>query len=86
MLNMIFLLVALIHEVTQVVAAGNGISPHAEDIAVTVKMIRVMIIAPMLIVIGIWIAKSSTTVSEVSDSKPQKRSIKRLSIGLQLVL
>lgn len=77
---------ALIHEVTQVVAAGNGVSPHAEEIAVTVKMIHVMILAPMLIVIDIWIAKSATTVSKVSDSKPQKRSIKRLSLGLQLVL
>lgn len=77
---------ALIHEVAQVLAAGNGVSPHAEEIAATVKMIRVMILAPMLIAIGIWIAKSATSVSEVSSLKPQKGSIKRLSIGLQLVL
>ena len=49
-------------------------------------MIHVMYPSAYVIVIGIWIAKSATTVSEVSDSKPQKRSIKRLSLGLQLVL
>ncbi|MFL9629374.1 putative sulfate exporter family transporter, partial [Aeromonas jandaei] len=31
-----------IHEVSQVVAAGSGVSAHAEEVAVTVKMIRVM--------------------------------------------
>ena len=61
---MVFLLVAIIHEVAQVVAAGSSVSPHAEEIAVTVKMIRVTMLAPMLIMIGIWIAKSATAVSE----------------------
>lgn len=46
-----------IHEVAQVVAAGNAISSHAEEVAVTVKMIRVMMLAPMLIVIGIWLTR-----------------------------
>ncbi|MBK2356893.1 YeiH family protein [Francisella hispaniensis] len=66
-----------IHEVAQVVAAGSGVSAHAEEVAVTVKMIRVMMLAPMLIVIGIWIAKSATTVSGV-NSKSEKGSIKKI--------
>ncbi|MDE4955425.1 putative sulfate exporter family transporter, partial [Francisella tularensis] len=46
-----------IHEVAQVVSAGSGVSAHAEELAVTVKMIRVMMLDTMLIVIGIWISK-----------------------------
>ncbi|QEO57337.1 MULTISPECIES: YeiH family protein [Francisella] len=67
-----------IHEVAQVVAAGSAVSAHAEEVAVTVKMIRVMMLAPMLIVIGIWIAKSAATVSGISGSKPKKGSIKKI--------
>lgn len=67
-----------IHEVAQVVAAGSGVSAHAEEVAVTVKMIRVMMLAPMLIVIGIWIAKSAATVGGVNGSKPEKGSIKKI--------
>ncbi|MBN3702385.1 YeiH family putative sulfate export transporter [Francisella tularensis subsp. holarctica] len=67
-----------IHEVAQVVAAGSGVSAHAEEVAVTVKMIRVMMLAPMLIVIGIWIAKSATTVTGANSSKPEKGSIKKI--------
>ncbi|WP_119344873.1 YeiH family protein [Facilibium subflavum] len=47
---------ASIHEVAQVVAAGDAVSHSAEVIAVTVKMIRVMMIAPLLIIVGLWIA------------------------------
>lgn len=60
------------------VAAGSGVSAHAEEVAVTVKMIRVMMLAPMLIVIGIWIAKSATTVTGANGSKPEKGSIKKI--------
>ena len=47
---------ATIHEVAQVVVAGTAVSPEAGNIAVIVKMTRVMLLAPMLIVLGLWIA------------------------------
>jgi len=37
------------HEVAQVVAAGHAISPEAENAAVIAKMLRVMMLAPLLI-------------------------------------
>ncbi|MCL4122441.1 UNVERIFIED_CONTAM: hypothetical protein GTU68_044542 [Idotea baltica] len=59
-----------IHEVAQVVAAGSAINPHAEEVAVTVKMIRVMMLAPMLVVIGIWLAKAAaSTIKQPSLMK-----------------
>jgi uncharacterized integral membrane protein (TIGR00698 family) len=42
-----------IHEVAQVVAVGGAFGQEAADNAVIVKMTRVMMIAPMLIVLGI---------------------------------
>ena len=48
-----------VHEVAQVVGAGNGVSQHAEEIGVIVKMIRVMLIAPLLICVSLWISKAS---------------------------
>lgn len=42
-----------IHEVAQVVGAGSAVSAQAADTAVIVKMTRVMMLAPMMIVIGL---------------------------------
>lgn len=43
---------ATIHEVAQVVAAGNAIGTTAGDAAVIEKMMRVMMLAPFLLLIG----------------------------------
>ena len=41
-----------VHEVAQVVAAGHAISPDAENAAVISKMLRVMMLAPFLILLA----------------------------------
>lgn len=46
-----------VHEVAQVVAAGQGVSPEAENAAVIAKMIRVMMLAPFLLLLSGWIAR-----------------------------
>lgn len=48
---------ATIHEVAQVVVAGAAVSPEAGNIAVIVKMTRVMLLAPMLVVLGFYLSK-----------------------------
>jgi uncharacterized integral membrane protein (TIGR00698 family) len=53
-----------VHEVAQVVAAGNAISPISSDTAIIVKMTRVMLIAPMLLVLGLFLSRLSTTKSK----------------------
>ncbi|XOB63667.1 YeiH family protein [Campylobacterota bacterium DY0563] len=50
---------ATIHEVAHVVAAGNAVGSVASTDAIVVKMIRVMMLAPFLIVLSIWLAKSA---------------------------
>jgi len=44
-----------LHEVAHVVAAGQAVSPEAANIAVIVKMMRVILIAPLLICLGFWL-------------------------------
>ncbi len=52
-----------IHEVAHVVAAGNAISPVTAKYAVIVKMIRVMMIAPFLLILGYWLSKTRARTS-----------------------
>ncbi len=47
-----------IHEVAQVVGAASNVSPEAEHIATIVKMTRVMLLVPVLLVIGMWINRT----------------------------
>ena len=56
-----------VHEVAHVVAAGNAVGTITAENAVIVKMIRVMLIAPFLLILGFWLAKSAT--NKVSGSK-----------------
>jgi uncharacterized integral membrane protein (TIGR00698 family) len=50
---------ATIHEVAQVLVAGSEISTQTGSIAVIVKMTRVMLLAPALIVLGIWLFRTT---------------------------
>lgn len=58
-----------VHEVAQVVAAGGAIGEVATDNAVIVKMTRVMMIAPLLIILGIIISSSNKSSSKDSKFK-----------------
>lgn len=51
---------ATIHEVAQVLVAGTEINPATGNIAVIVKMTRVMLLAPTLIILGICLARTAT--------------------------
>ncbi len=52
-----------VHEVAQVVAAGGAVSEVAMNNAVIVKMTRVMMIAPLLIILGILVSKGATAAA-----------------------
>lgn len=55
-----------IHEVAQVVAAGNAISVDAGNTAVIAKMVRVMMLAPFLIVLSAYLSRSKDA-AEATD-------------------
>lgn len=45
---------ATVHEVAQVVAAGDAVGAHALANAVIVKLVRVMLLVPFLLIVGQW--------------------------------
>ncbi|MDI5933788.1 YeiH family protein [Halomonas kalidii] len=45
---------ATVHEVAQVVAAGDAVGPHALTNAIIVKLVRVMLLVPFLLIVGQW--------------------------------
>ena len=51
---------ATVHEVAQVVAVGSAITPATAETAVIVKLTRVMLLMPVLVLIG-WRARSQAT-------------------------
>ena len=53
-----------IHEVAQVVAAGNAIGVEAANTAVIAKMVRVMMLAPFLVVLSAYLSKSKSMSSD----------------------
>ena len=53
-----------IHEVAQVVVAGNTISAEVGDTAVVTKMIRVMMLAPFLLILSFLLTKSGNGKGE----------------------
>jgi uncharacterized integral membrane protein (TIGR00698 family) len=56
-----------IHEVAQVVAAGHAVSDAAADTAVIAKMVRVMMLAPFLVILSAWFARSGS--ADAGNSK-----------------
>ena len=58
-----------IHEVAHVVAAGNAVGIEAAKTAVIVKMIRVMLLAPFLVILGFWLVRTTQHVAHKQKSK-----------------
>jgi uncharacterized integral membrane protein (TIGR00698 family) len=57
-----------IHEVAQVVAAGRAIGEQAAATAVITKMVRVMLLAPFLLGLSVYLARESRPASAISDT------------------
>jgi len=53
-----------IHEVAQVVAAGRAIGEQAAATAVITKMVRVMLLAPFLLGLSMYLAREGQSTSE----------------------
>ncbi|MFX5710034.1 putative sulfate exporter family transporter, partial [Acinetobacter baumannii] len=49
-----------VHEVAQVLAAARSIDQHTADVAVITKMVRVMMLAPFLLMLSMKAAPSVT--------------------------
>jgi uncharacterized integral membrane protein (TIGR00698 family) len=56
---------ATIHEVAQVVVAGTAINQTAAEYAVVVKMARVMMLAPFLLIIGYFFMRGGESKTQI---------------------
>lgn len=57
-----------LHEVAHAVGAGNAMGTDISNVSIIVKMIRVMLLVPVLLILGVWVArrnaKSGTTAEK----------------------
>jgi len=69
-----------IHEVAQVVGAASNVSPEATHIATIVKMTRVMLLVPVLLVIGLWVNRSMKGTGAEGQAK-RKLAVPWFALG-----
>ena len=65
-----------IHEVAQVVVAGNAVSSEMGDTAVVTKMIRVMMLAPFLLILSFALTKGSSDHGEKTSFMNRVQQVK----------
>ena len=65
-----------IHEVAQVVVAGNTVSADVGDTAVVTKMIRVMMLAPFLLVLSFALIKGNSENGETASFISRVKQVK----------
>ncbi|MDW0360135.1 YeiH family protein [Vreelandella venusta] len=61
---------ATVHEVAQVVAAADAVGPEALASAVIVKMVRVILLLPFLLLVGQWWLRQQASDSGSAAGKP----------------
>lgn len=59
-----------IHEVAQVVAAASNVDPATTEVATIVKMTRVALLVPLLLVIGLWLQRRDNQASGSKAALP----------------
>lgn len=75
-----------VHEVAQVVAAGNAVGPAAATTAIVEKMVRVMMLAPFLMLVAWWMqvqARKGRVEGETGQARP---SVPWFAIGFIVVV
>ena len=60
-----------VHEVAQVVGAASNIDAATTEVATIVKMTRVALLVPVLLVLGFWLQRSAATPADPTSAKPK---------------
>ena len=76
---------ATLHEVAHAVGAGNAMGPDVANVAIIVKMIRVMLLVPVLLVLGWWVARRAARSAEGGAAKG-KVAIPWFAVGFLAVI
>ena len=75
-----------VHEVAHVVGAGNAMGQEIAGIAIIVKMIRVMMLVPVLLVIAFFVAHSVRQRAEGGLSGKSKITIPWFAVMFLVVI
>lgn len=74
-----------LHEVAHTVGAGNAMGGDIANVAIIVKMIRVMMLVPVLLILGFWVARRGND-GAAADGKKGKINIPWFAIGFLVVI
>ncbi|HWU98714.1 MAG TPA: YeiH family protein [Oxalicibacterium sp.] len=73
-----------VHEVAQVLAAARSISPQAADSAVIAKLVRVMMLAPFLLALSVWMRRNAA--HDGDDGKASRVTIPWFAFAFLLIV
>ena len=76
---------ATLHEVAHIVGAGNAMGKEISDVAIIVKMIRVMMLVPVLLITSFMVSQPAIKAGEQNGSM-KKVSIPWFAIGFLAVI
>ena len=74
---------ATVHEVAQVVASASNISPQTTEVATIVKMTRVALLVPVLLLLGFWLNQRAR--QQGLDTQQSKAPIPWFLIGFLVI-
>lgn len=76
-----------LHEVAHAVGAGNAMGGEIANVAIIVKMIRVMLLIPVLFILGYWVAmRNKKTIDTTGNTTKSKVAIPWFAIGFLAVI
>ena len=73
-----------LHEVAHAVGAGNAMGIEVSNVSIIVKMIRVMLLVPVLLVLGVWVSRRGKSTGEAGEKG--KVNIPWFAVGFLVVI
>ncbi|MDE6330891.1 MAG: YeiH family protein [Muribaculaceae bacterium] len=75
-----------LHEVAHAVGAGNAMGEDISKVTVIVKMIRVMMLVPVLLILAVWAARNMSKSGSDAKGGKGKISIPWFAVGFLVVI
>ncbi len=76
---------ATIHDVAQVIGAGYSVSPEAGDTATVVKLLRVAMLLPVILVLSMMIRSETQSADDVTRARPPLLPWFAVAFGIMVV-
>lgn len=73
-----------LHEVAHAVGAGNAMGTDISNVSIIVKMIRVMLLVPVLLILGVWMARRNAKSGATAEKG--KVNIPWFAVGFLAVI